>query len=153
MVKRILLGVLVVLAVIQLVRPKPNLAAQPPTKDDFAVQYSPPPEVQQILAVACYDCHSNTTRYPWYAKVQPVGWWLASHINDGKAALNFSEFGTYTAKKQARKLNQISDQLAEHTMPLPSYTWIHHNARLSEAQIKTVTDWTDDLHDKIAPSE
>lgn len=153
MLKRILVGLVVVVVAIQFIRPKANSAAQSSTKDDFVVMYSPPAEIRQILAVACYDCHSNTTRYPWYAQIQPTGWWLASHINDGKAALNFSEFGTYAAKKQARKLSQISDQLTEHTMPLGSYTWIHRDARLTEAQIKTVSDWMDDLHDKIAPAE
>jgi hypothetical protein len=153
MAKRILLGLVAVLIVMQFFRPTLNVASQPPTKDDFVVRYAPPPEIQQILAVACYDCHSNTTRYPWYAQAQPVGWWLGSHINDGKFALNFSEFGSYAPKRQARKLNQISDQLTEHTMPLRSYTWIHRDARLSDAQIRTVTDWMDALHDKIAPEE
>jgi hypothetical protein len=153
MAKRILLGIFALLIGLQFFRPSLNVASQSSTKDDFVVRYAPPPDIQRILAVGCYDCHSNTTRYPWYAKAQPVGWWLASHINDGKVALNFSEFGAYPTKKQARKLNQISEQLTEHTMPLRSYTWIHRDARLSDAQIRAVTDWMDALHDKIAPEE
>jgi hypothetical protein len=101
--------------------------------------------VSRILATACYDCHSDHTRYPWYAEVEPVGWWLASHIHDGKSRLNFSEFGTYSRRQALRKLELISDQVSDHKMPLSSYTLIHRDARLTEAQIREMTDWADSL--------
>ena len=48
---------------------------------------------QGTLGKACADCHSNQTRYPWYAEVMPLGWWLEDHIVKAKKELNFSEFG------------------------------------------------------------
>ena len=152
MVKRIALVLVGVLLALQCFQPKPNAAAGAPGRDDLIVRFAPPPAVQHILQTACYDCHSNTTRYPWYAHVQPVGWWLASHIDDGKRALNFSVFGAYSPKLQARKLDQISDQVTERDMPLRSYTWIHRSARLTDQQIALVSDWADNLHDQLAPA-
>lgn len=148
MLKRILLVLIVVLIGIQFIRPRKN-SGGPATSDDFIVRHTPPAEIKALLQTACYDCHSNTTRYPFYAEIQPVGWWLAKHIDDGKYALNLSEFGAYPVKKQLRKLGQMSQSLSDHEMPLPSYTWIHRDARLSEAQITTLTTWLDDLHDKL----
>jgi hypothetical protein len=151
MAKRILLVLAGVFLVIQFIRPAPNAGPSSPGPGDLLVRFPPPADVRHVLETACYDCHSNQTHYPWYAQVQPVGWWLASHINDGKRALNFSEFASYSPTKQARKLNQISDQVTERSMPLPSYTWIHRSARLTDAQISAISDWADGASDQLAP--
>src|SRR5471032_791043 len=103
-IKMVLLGLLPILVAIQFARPTKNLGG-PPGPNDLMVKYAPPPAVRQVLTVACYDCHSNHTRYPWYAEVQPVGWWLESHVNDAKHAVNFSEFATYSTKRQLRTLD------------------------------------------------
>ena len=115
--------------------------------------YSAPPEVRKILETACYDCHSNQTHYPWYAQIQPVGWWLASHINDGKSQLNFSEFASYTEHRRAKKLQSVVDEVTDRSMPLSSYTWIHREAKLTDAQIKLVANWADALAEKIEPEK
>jgi hypothetical protein len=115
--------------------------------------YPTPPEVRQLLIVACYDCHSDTTRYPWYANIQPAAWWLASHVNDGKEHLNFSEFGSYSSKRAARKLQQCIDELDDGTMPLKSYKIVHTDARLTDAQIKTLSDWAEGIHDQLADND
>ncbi len=147
MKKKILLGLVLVAGVIQFIRPEKNdLPAGP---NDLAKLYPPPPAVKQLLETACYDCHSNRTRYPWYAQVQPVGWWLASHINDAKAQLNFSEFGDYDEYHRVKKLQSVSDEVTDRSMPLKSYTWIHHDAKLTDTQIKLLSDWADALANKI----
>jgi len=149
--KKIFLGLVVGFGAIQFIRPAKNDAADGP--DALAAKYPPPPAVKQLLATACYDCHSNRTRYPWYAQVQPVGWWLASHINDAKEQLNFSEFASYTEHRRAKKLQSVSDEVTDHSMPLKSYTWIHRDAKLTDAQVKTLADWAEDLADKIEPEK
>ena len=53
-----------------------------------------PNSIKNTLQTSCYDCHSNNTYYPWYNKVQPVAWILESHIEEGKAELNFSDWNT-----------------------------------------------------------
>lgn len=147
LVKKIALVAVVAFVALQFFRPPKN--DTPPGPDDLIVRYAPPPEVKQLLEVSCYDCHSNRTRYPWYAQVQPTGWWLAKHIEDGKSQLNFSAFGAYSEHRRAQKLLAVSDEALGGTMPLKSYTWIHRDARLSAAQAQLLSDWAETLAEEI----
>ena len=149
------LGLVLVLAflALQFVRPAKNISSVPPGKDDLIVAHRPPDDVKRLLQVACYDCHSNHTRYPWYAEIQPLGWWLADHVADGKAELNLSEFGALSPKRQGSRIDAMIDETAERHMPLPSYTWAHRDAKLTDAQIKRLTDWLEELREKVAPEE
>lgn len=144
------LALILVLAGIQFIRPVQNLGATGGA-NDLATRSAAPDEVRRLLADACYDCHSNHTRYPWYASVQPVAWWLDHHVREGKRELNFSEFGAYPAKRAARKLAAIGKEVGRGGMPLASYTWMHPAARLTPEQRKTLVDWAQALHDKIPP--
>jgi hypothetical protein len=101
--------------------------------------------VQHILEKACFDCHSNNTRYPWYSNIQPVGWWLQHHVEEGKEELNFDEFRTYSTRGQAKKLHQTVGLVKKGLMPLPSYTWIHSDAKLSEEERRVLSGWADSL--------
>lgn len=101
-----------------------------------------PPDVKIILGKACNDCHTNKTIYPWYSYIQPNGWFLKSHIDDGQRHLNFSKFATYDANKQTKRLEEMCEEVTEGKMPLPSYTWIHREAVLTDSEKKTLCDWT-----------
>lgn len=115
---------------------------------DLTLQHPVPAPVLALLKRACYDCHSNHTTYPWYANIQPVSWWLMKHVNEGKQHLNFSVFGTYSAKRAGKKAEEIVDEVTHHNMPLPSYTWLHPEARLTPAEIKLLVDWATTLLDQ-----
>lgn len=93
-----------------------------------------PADVSQIMVRSCSDCHTNSTAYPWYSYIQPVGWFLKSHIDDGKRHFNLSTFATYDAKKQKKKLEEVCDEVSSGNMPLPSYLWIHRDAVLTESE-------------------
>ncbi len=136
----ILLGVAAVALVAQAVRPARNLGeiAGP---NHLAKQAAVPAEVEAILQRSCYDCHSNATRYPWYANLQPVGWWLEQHVRDGKRHLNFSEFATYPMKRATHKLEEVAEEVRGRHMPLNSYLWVHRDAQLSDAEVKLLADW------------
>jgi hypothetical protein len=138
------------LVVIQFFHPEQNLGSSG-GPNGIATRFAVPAEMHTLLANACYDCHSNHTRYPWYARVQPVGWWLNHHVCEAKGELNFSEFGAYTAKRCARKLDAIVHEVEQGDMPLRSYAWMHPEARLTAVQRKLITDWAESLHNKIAP--
>lgn len=101
-----------------------------------------PADVQAIIGRSCNDCHSNTTRYPWYSYVQPSGWLLQSHISHGRRHLNFSTFATYDKSRQEKKLEEICEQVSSGEMPLPSYLWIHRDAVLSDSDKQAICDWT-----------
>jgi hypothetical protein len=146
-VKRILLGLLIIFIVMQAFRPAKNISND--TTRDISKSYIVPENVQQILTKACNDCHSNHTRYPWYAEIQPVSWWLADHVKDGKKELNFNEFDKYRIARQYKKLEECVEQIKEGKMPLPSYTIIHKDAILTEAEKQILYNWCEILRDSI----
>ena len=146
-VKKILIGLLVILIVGQAFRPAKNISGDK-TKD-ISVSYVIPEDVKVILAKACNDCHSNNTKYPWYAEVQPVAWWLNDHIIDGKRHLNFNEFDGYRIAKQYKKLEECIKEIKEGGMPLPSYTIIHKDAILTDTEKQALFNWCEVLRDSI----
>ncbi len=121
-------------------RPKKNISNHT-SENDISVSHKTSVEVQDILAVSCYDCHSNNTKYPWYTNIQPISWWMGDHIDEGKKELNFSEFGTYSPRRQYRKLEEIIEEVEDGKMPLESYTLIHRNALLSAAEKNILVNW------------
>jgi hypothetical protein len=149
MKKRVVLIVVILLVVIQFIRPSRNLSSAQ-SANDISRHYTVPDTVAGILDRACNDCHSNNTRYPWYTNIQPVGWWMQHHVNDGKGELNFAEFGSYPAKRQYHKLEEMVKQIKDDEMPLNSYLWIHTNAKLTEADKQTLINWANNLRQEIA---
>lgn len=148
LVKKIVLAILIAIVMIQFIQPAQNKSEQVlPT--DLAAVYKMPDTVQAVLKAACYDCHSNNTNYPWYTYVQPVGWMLASHIQKGKGNLNFSEFGSYTARRQRSKLKAIANQVKDGDMPLYSYTIMHKEARLATEQKQLIIEWAQKTKDSL----
>lgn len=150
MIRKIVVVLAALLGAAQFVRPGKNLSAGP-APNELNAKHPVPARVLAVLHRACYDCHSNQTRYPWYAEVQPVGWWLNWHVNEGKQHLNFSEFGAYPARRAGKKLDQVIDEVEQHDMPLPSYAWVHTEARLTPAEIKLIVEWAEDLRDEVSP--
>ncbi|MGV8946287.1 MAG: heme-binding domain-containing protein [Lutibacter sp.] len=116
---------------------------------DFNNTFQVPNNIQQILKISCYDCHSNNTNYPWYNKIQPTSWLLENHIKEGKKELNFSAFGSYSKRRQKSKFKSIIDQIKKDEMPLYSYTLIHKDAKLSERNKKDLIDWLSKQKDSI----
>jgi hypothetical protein len=111
------------------------------TETDFMVVNDVPVEIQQQLQTSCYDCHSNNTSYPWYNQIQPAAWYLEDHIKEGKAELNFNEWGTYSDRRKNSKLRSIVKQIQSGEMPMESYTLIHGDAVLSKAQQTDVIEY------------
>lgn len=132
---------------IQFFRPQKNSAPQI-GPDDISKVLAVPQPVLAVLRTSCFDCHSNHTRYPWYAQVAPVSWWIAGHIEEGKEHLNFSSFATYSKKRQLHKLDEIAEAVEQGWMPLKSYKLLHAEANLRASDVKLISDWL-----KIARAE
>lgn len=148
MAKKILTGVLILFVVIQFIRPKRNESAEM-SPNDIEKHYAVPENVKSILSKACRDCHSNNTIYPWYANFQPSAWFLNNHVVDGKKHFNLSEFAAYEPKRADHKLDEMIEEMEGHGMPLESYLWIHTDAKLTESEIKEVTDWAKGIRQEI----
>ncbi len=116
---------------------------------DITKTFHIPDSVQAFLKNKCYDCHSNTTNYPWYTNIQPMGWLMATHIRDGKKDLNFSEFGSYSLRRQINKLRGIESSIKDGTMPISSYTIMHPDAKLTTRDKSIITYWARQTRDSL----
>jgi Haem-binding domain len=131
--------VLIVLAVASvLTRPTESTGANLPILAGARID----PSVKSIMERACLDCHSEQTHYPWYAYVAPVSWWIASDVSRGRLHLNLSRWSEYPLIRRERSLSEIANQVKDRDMPLPQYTLIHRDARLSDADVNAIFQWT-----------
>lgn len=148
MFRKILLGIFLLLLIVQFIRPERN-AGDIHGPQSLYTTGAITPAVEQILVRACYDCHSNSTRYPWYANIQPLGWWLHHHVNEGKESLNLSEWTTYKAEDMPHILEELHEEVEEGHMPLPSYLRVHRDAVLSAAEKDTLLHWSKALETSL----
>ena len=128
------LGLALVFLALQFV---PVHRVNPPVKLDVDA----PGKVAAILRRACYDCHSHETRWPWYSHVAPLSWWIADHVEHGRADLNFSQWPMFDFVEQGMALEDIEEQIHKGEMPLKNYLILHPEARLSEQDRATLLDW------------
>jgi hypothetical protein len=99
-------------------------------------------QVLSIIERCCGDCHSENTHYPWYSYVAPVSWLIQSDVAGGRQHLNLSSWSDYPVLRRERSLSEIANQVRDGGMPLPQYTLIHRNARLSKADADAIFQWT-----------
>lgn len=147
--KKIAWAIAIGLIAIQFIQPARNASGQV-LETDISKAVSIPDSVQMILKRACYDCHSNNTIYPFYAYIQPIGWLLNSHIEEGKSQLNFSNFGSLPKRRQASKLKSIANQIKDGAMPLPAYAMLHKNAVLGKTDKDLIINWANNTKDTLS---
>lgn len=138
--KKISLFLLFVFILIQFIRiDKTNAAIN--SQDDFLTISSANSEVSKVIKSSCYDCHSNESTYPWYTNIAPVSWWVKNHINEGRGELNFSIWASYSEKRKNHKLEECIEMIEEGEMPMSSYTIMHGEAKLTDAQKLELVDF------------
>ena len=140
-VSRGLFWLVVALVLAQAIRPSrvnPAIAGEHEIQSHLAVD----PAVDAIFSRSCNDCHSHKTVWPWYTNVAPVSWLVAWDVKRGRRELNFSEWGTYSAKRVAKKLDETCEEVTHGDMPPKIYTLPHSNANLSPADVEAVCRWT-----------
>lgn len=147
--KKIGLGLFTAFVAIQFIQPARN-KSNTILPTDIEKIVTVPVNVSGILKTSCYDCHSNNTRYPWYSFIQPGAWLMASHIKNGKAMLNFSQFGELSNRKQQSKLQGIINQVKDGEMPITSYKIIHRNAVLTPEQKTILINWAASAKDSLS---
>ncbi|HRG81784.1 MAG TPA: heme-binding domain-containing protein [Chitinophagaceae bacterium] len=148
MFKKIMWVLLASLIIIQFIHPKKN-KAEGPQPNYIGAVYAIPADVKPILEKACLDCHSNNTRYPWYATFQPIHWWMNKHVVDGKKHINYDEYTNRPLRYQYHKMEETIEMVKEGEMPLKSYTWTHKDAKLTEAEKAKITGWAQSVMDTM----
>ncbi|HUK41911.1 MAG TPA: heme-binding domain-containing protein [Candidatus Acidoferrales bacterium] len=128
------LAVAIMLGALQFV---PVTRVNPTERSEAAL----PPEVQGLLQRACFDCHSNETRWPWYSYIAPVSFLIAHDVRDGRRELNFSLWNQYNDRRKARKFKEIVEQVEKKKMPQWYYVLVHPEAKLSDAEREIIMNW------------
>jgi Haem-binding domain len=95
----------------------------------------------KMLTRACGNCHSNQTKLPWYGHVVPISWWINRHVSEGRQALNFAEWTTYSARRQRDELESICGVVSNDRMPPASYRVLHPESRLEAEDKKLICAW------------
>ncbi len=126
-----LLAMLVIVQLVPIDRTNPPVGAEVPA----------PPAVRAVLRRACYDCHSNETVWPWYSRVAPVSWLIASDVHEGRGKMNFSAWNQLPATRQEKLLRKCWGEIAEGEMPPWYYLLVHANAQLSAEDRSTLQAW------------
>lgn len=116
-----------------------------------------PKEVMVILKRSCFDCHSNEQNLKWYDQVAPLAWVAKKDVDRARKVLNFSELGQLSAAEHKGKMYAILNMMQAGKMPLPSYTVLHPSAKISQADIQIVKNYTlslsGDLPTKVSPEK
>ena len=146
--KAIWIGIIVLIIVLQLIPSgKPEVISD--NQYDLILNNQLPDSVSHLLKAACYDCHSNETKYPWYAYVAPVSWLVSRDTRLGRAELNFSEWESLNKMDKAKFLGDISEEVEDGVMPMPIYILMHPEAKLTSSDRQMLVDWTDTFAESI----
>lgn len=130
---------------IQFFNPEKNIGEINP-KTSFENEIETPSDIKKLLVNACYDCHSNNTKYPWYASVAPISWYVADHVNKGKAKLNFSNWSEYTQEEKQKKINKNVDLIRRRWMPMREYLGQHPEALMTNDEVDKLADWFENIN-------
>ena len=84
---------------------------------------------RELARRACFDCHSNETRWPWYSNVAPLSWLIQRDVDEGRHELNWSEWGSDSEGDES------AETVIEGSMPPGTYAILHPEARLSDQEI------------------
>jgi hypothetical protein len=95
-----------------------------------------------MLRQACFDCHSDETRWPWYSLVPIASQLIERDVKNGRAQLNWSHWAEYNAFDRADMLDKVCQLAATHVMPPRQYRMFHSDARLSDTELNDLCDWT-----------
>lgn len=108
---------------------------------DPEAELKAPEAIAALLKKSCYDCHSNETVWPDYSAAAPVSFFVVSHVEDGRKALNFSEWKNIPESIKVPRLKRSILTLHNGMMPLSSYIWLHEEAELTQDERKLLAGW------------
>ena len=143
--RRIIMRSIIVAAIlfvaIQFIRPARTNPPIDPTRT-IEARTQMPEEVGMLFNMSCSDCHSYETKWPWYSQVAPVSWLLWSDVQEGRSAMNLSDWAQSDSRRANEKLANIEKLVNRGVMPLWQYRLMHREARLSSSDVKLLVDWT-----------
>jgi len=107
-----------------------DIGANPPER----FKLDAPPEVEAVMRRACWDCHTNETKWPLYARIAPSSWLMARDIHQGRSHLNFSKWADEDEDERQTDRENAWEQVEAGNMPPWFYIYpFHMSAKLSDA--------------------
>jgi cytochrome c len=100
-----------------------------------------PASVGMIIARSCQNCHSERTVWPWYSYLPPVSWMIERDVHQARNRMNLSRWQDYTTEQQMEILSRLAAEVRNHQMPIRQYLFLHPEARLSESDIRQLSEW------------
>lgn len=85
------------------------------------------PQTRALAQRACFDCHSNETVWPVYARIAPISWLATWDTLKGRQHLNFSEWGMRSREGD----NETARVIQRGSMPPAYYLGQHPEANLT----------------------
>jgi hypothetical protein len=135
--KAAVVGLVVVLAGAQLIRPE---RANPPIDSSRTIQAQTGTAegLSAVLNRSCGQCHSNATVWPWYTNIAPVSWLMAYGVKQGRRAVNYSEWAGYPLERQRALLVASCQAASSGRMPGSPFTLLYPGTRLSSQDVETI---------------
>jgi len=140
MKSKLLIALVIIFVIMQFI---PVEKTNPPVIADLKIEL--PTDVEAILKRSCFDCHSNETIWPTYSKIAPFSWLVSYDVNEGRSKFNFSEWKKYSEKDKNHTLEELIEEVEEGDMPLPYYTLLHSEAKISSEHIQILKKWLNGL--------
>jgi hypothetical protein len=94
------------------------------------------PETRALAQRACFDCHSNQTRWPWYSNIAPASWLVYHDVTEGRMHINFSDWN----RIDEQHVDEFQKVFKEHSMPPSQYLLLHPEAKLSPEENQRLLD-------------
>ena len=101
-------------------------------------QLGPASPLVAVLDRSCRDCHSNATAWTGPARIAPLSWAMRAAVDEGRKAVNFSEWASYPPERQRALLAASCADASSGKMPGSAWTTFHPEARLSARDIEVV---------------
>ncbi len=134
---KLVAGAAVLFAAMQAIRPARTNPAIDPQRTIHAALGSDT-AASKVIDRSCRDCHSHATTWPWYSQVAPVSWLVAHDVNEGRDAVNFSEWAAYAPDRQRKLLADACEEVSEGEMPGLPYRLLHPDTRLAKADVDAI---------------
>ncbi|MEA1893429.1 MAG: heme-binding domain-containing protein [Campylobacterota bacterium] len=148
MFKKIIIGIVLVLVLIQFI---PLEKTNP--KLDKAIALHTDENIMKILKKSCYDCHSNETKWSIYSQIAPLSFKIQSNVKRGRDALNFSSWKDIKVDIKIARLKRAIKTVNNEMMPLSAYLSLHDEAKISKDEKKILVKWFEKELELIAPNE
>lgn len=137
-IPRLLIVLTLTLVAIQFVSPARTNPGTDPQRTIQGVLGSGAAAATSVIDRACRDCHSHETTWPWYSHVAPASWLIAKDVNEGRQAVNFSDWAAYPADRQQKLLADACEEVTDGEMPGLVYTLLHPDARLTKEDASAI---------------